>query len=172
MGCGFPTVCGVVAWPLGVPDIQRAGKGWKPLVSLAGPSLVFLLCPLMRISGAFRYFWPASVPTARRPSPSGAGVGGVGRQQLLGAGRRDRDTGASVHRLRRRGVQRQPGGGLPALPGDRRAVLPRVRAGGQDRDSDDGRVRRVLRSGEVERRPRDVVDTDRRRGLTPRRPGA
>jgi hypothetical protein len=24
------------SWPLSVPDTQRAGKGWKPLVSLAG----------------------------------------------------------------------------------------------------------------------------------------
>jgi hypothetical protein len=36
MGCGFPTVCGVVAWPVSVPDTQRAGNGWKRLVSLAG----------------------------------------------------------------------------------------------------------------------------------------
>jgi hypothetical protein len=84
MGCGFPTVCGVVAWPLGVPDIQRAGKGWKLLVSLAGPSLVFLLCPLMRISGAFRYFWPTSVPTARRQCPSGRRRGRSGTAAASG----------------------------------------------------------------------------------------
>jgi hypothetical protein len=28
MGCGFPTVCGVVAWPVSVPDTQRAWHGW------------------------------------------------------------------------------------------------------------------------------------------------
>jgi Resolvase, N terminal domain len=49
---------GSVASHLSVPDTQRAGNGWKPLVSPCRPSLVFLLCPLMRIRGAFRYFWP------------------------------------------------------------------------------------------------------------------
>jgi transposase len=34
MDCEFPTVCGVVAWRVRVADTQRAGNGWKPLVSL------------------------------------------------------------------------------------------------------------------------------------------
>jgi len=43
MGCGFPTVCGVAGWPLSVPDTRRAGKGWKPLFSLAGEPRVLAL---------------------------------------------------------------------------------------------------------------------------------
>jgi hypothetical protein len=36
MGCGFPTVCGVVASLSASPPTQRKGNRWKPLVSLAG----------------------------------------------------------------------------------------------------------------------------------------
>jgi hypothetical protein len=45
MGCGFPTVCGVVAGPLSVPDNPA---NWQSLETLGVPcrsSLVFLLCP-------------------------------------------------------------------------------------------------------------------------------
>jgi hypothetical protein len=31
MGCGFPTVCGAVAWPVSVADTQRAGQGLETL---------------------------------------------------------------------------------------------------------------------------------------------
>jgi hypothetical protein len=34
MGCGFPTVCGVVAWLSASPTTSEPGNGWKPLVSL------------------------------------------------------------------------------------------------------------------------------------------
>ena len=40
------------------PRYPASGQAWKPSVSLRQPSLVFVLCPLMRIRGAFRYFWP------------------------------------------------------------------------------------------------------------------
>jgi len=36
MGCGFPTVCGVVAGLSASLPTQRNGNRWKPLVSLAG----------------------------------------------------------------------------------------------------------------------------------------
>jgi hypothetical protein len=47
MGCGFPTVCGVVAGLSASPITQRTGNRWKPLVSLAGRascSLFVRLC--------------------------------------------------------------------------------------------------------------------------------
>ena len=53
MGCGFPTVCRVVAGPLSVPDTQRTGNRRKRLVSLAGRALRSCFVRLCVSEGGF-----------------------------------------------------------------------------------------------------------------------
>ena len=128
MGCEFPTVCGAVAGPLSVPITQRTGNRWKPLGFPCRLKPAFLLCPLMRIRGAFRYFWPdfagalasqfdaakwvqdaaAQVNAAQWVDDAAAQMVGAGRPKRSRKRRSTRPVTTTAHAKRARRISKKP----------------------------------------------------------------
>src|ERR1700720_3414809 len=112
MGCGFPTVCGVVAGPLSVCNTQRAGNRWKPLVSLAGRASCSCFVRLCVSEGSFvtsgLYGIQGVIVRGKRSAGDGAGPAAL--HAALSAGDPDphRDQVTTDRVDRDCGVKRKP----------------------------------------------------------------